>query len=100
METISPLQSNNSKLGNLIKSCKTKKAQGFTPIKKSFRIHGHSTTLRLEQNYWSVIGLISHDEDVSISKLIEIVNDICLIANEKNLASCLRVLCLKYLSVN
>lgn len=100
METIESLQNNNSKLNMLIKSCKTKKAQGFTPVKRSFRIHGHSTTLRLEQNYWSVIELISQDEDIPISKLIEIVNDICLIANEKNLASCLRVLCLKYLSVN
>ena len=33
------------------------------------------------------------------TRLIEKVHDGCLVANDKNIASCLRVICLKYLNV-
>ena len=34
-----------------------------------------------------------------LPRLIEKVHDGCLVANDKNIASCLRVICLKYLNV-
>jgi predicted DNA-binding ribbon-helix-helix protein len=34
-----------------------------------------------------------------VPRLIEQVLDSCLVANDKNLSSCLRVICLKYLNI-
>jgi predicted DNA-binding ribbon-helix-helix protein len=34
-----------------------------------------------------------------VPRLIEQVHDGCLVANDKNIASCLRVICLKYLNI-
>ncbi|MBT4123716.1 MAG: hypothetical protein HOE35_07260 [Candidatus Ruthia sp.] len=42
---------------------------------------------------------MADDEEVSLAKLLELISDTCLVANDKNLASCLRVLCLKYINI-
>lgn len=36
---------------------------------------------------------------MTVPRLIERVLDGCLMANDKNLSSCLRVICLKYLNI-
>ena len=36
---------------------------------------------------------------MDLPEIIEVIHDHCLVANDKNLASCLRVICLKYAEV-
>jgi len=89
----------NGSLNQLFDVCSTEQVKEFVPLKKSIRIHGHSTTIRLEKAYWNVLELMAEDEQVTVPKIVEKISDTCLIANEKNLASCLRVICLKYINV-
>jgi predicted DNA-binding ribbon-helix-helix protein len=42
---------------------------------------------------------MASNRQVSLPELIESIHDQCLIANDKNLASCLRVICLKYVNI-
>ena len=86
-------------LEHMFTACTTDQINEFIPQKKGFRIHGHSTTLRLERAFWSVLEEMAHQEGMSLSELVEQIHDTCLVANEKNLASCLRVICLKYLNL-
>ena len=67
--------------------------------KKGFRIHGHSTTIRLEQAFWNVLEWMASNRNVTLAVLIESIHDQCIVANDKNLASCLRVICLKYINI-
>lgn len=39
------------------------------------------------------------DEGVTASALVTRIHDHCLFNNDKNLASCLRVVCLKYINL-
>ena len=89
----------NQGLGQLFDVCSTDQVKEFVPLKKSIRIYGHSTTIRLEKAFWNVLQLMAEDEQVPLPKIIEKISDTCLIANEKNLASCLRVICLKYINL-
>jgi len=86
-------------LAHMFAACTTDQIAEFVPEKRGFRIHGHSTTLRLERAFWSVLEEMAHQEGMSLSELVEQIHDTCLVANEKNLASCLRVICLKYLNL-
>ncbi|MCP4242806.1 MAG: ribbon-helix-helix domain-containing protein, partial [bacterium] len=72
----------------------------FAPEKRGFRIHGHSTTIRLERAFWSVLEAMARDQDMTLSEMIQRIHDECIVANDKNLASCLRVICLKFVNVH
>ncbi|MDB2589731.1 ribbon-helix-helix domain-containing protein [Candidatus Thioglobus sp.] len=87
------------KLQHLFNVCSTEQVLEFVPLKRSIRLHGHSTTIRLEKAYWTVLEQMAEDEELSLAKLLELISDTCLVANDKNLASCLRVLCLKYINI-
>ncbi len=89
----------DSILSHMFQSCTTDQIKEFVPEKRGFRIHGHSTTVRLEAAYWAVLEEMAHSERLTLSKLVEIIHDTCLVANDKNLASCLRVICLKYINL-
>jgi len=89
----------NSKLGHMFQACTTDQIKEFIPEKRGFRIHGHSTTLRLESAFWTVLEEMARDESRTLSELVVMIHDTCLVANDKNLASCLRVICLKYLNL-
>ena len=86
-------------LEHMFIACTTDQINEFIPQKKGFRIHGHSTTIRLEQAFWNVLEWMAENRDVTLAALIENIHDQCLVANDKNLASCLRVICLKYINV-
>jgi predicted DNA-binding ribbon-helix-helix protein len=86
-------------LGHMFNACTTDQIDEFIPEKRGVRIHGHSTTIRLERAFWNVLDEMARNEGHNISELIEIIHDQCLIANDKNLASCLRVICLKYINI-
>ncbi len=86
-------------LAHIFNACTTDQISEFSPEKRSIRIHGHATSIRLERAFWHTLESIAHDLDTPLSELIERTVDGCLIANDKNIASCLRVICMKYLNV-
>ncbi len=79
--------------------CNTDQSEEYLPVRKSVRIHGHSTTLRLEKAFWTVLDVLAKEEGTTVAELVTRIHDHCLVANQKNLASCLRVVCLKYINL-
>jgi len=86
-------------LEHLFNACTTSQISEFIPEKRGFRIHGHSTTLRLERAFWNTLEAMADDLDITLPQLIERTMDGCLVAHDKNIASCLRVICMKYLNI-
>lgn len=79
--------------------CNTDQNEEFEPLRRSLRIHGHSTTVRLEKAFWTVLELLAEEEGMGVSEMVTRIHDHCMIANDKNLSSCLRVVCLKYINI-
>ena len=71
----------------------------FMPERRSLRIHGHSTTIRLERAFWNVLEELASSENVTVAGVVTKIYDHCQFANQKNLASCLRVVCLKFINI-
>ena len=94
-----PLAEGETPLARLFGLCTIDQAEEFQPERRSLRIHGHSTTIRLERAYWTVLEMLAGEEDVQLAALVTKIHDHCLTANDKNLASCLRVVCLKYINI-
>jgi predicted DNA-binding ribbon-helix-helix protein len=86
-------------LARLFSLCHAEQSREYLPEKRSLRIHGHSTTIRLERAFWSVLDEMAREEGVTAVTLVTRIHDHCLSANDKNLASCLRVVCLKYINL-
>lgn len=86
-------------LARLFGLCNTGQSREYVPEKRSVRIAGHSTTIRLERAFWTVLEEMAGDEGVPVAALIGRIYEHCLDANDKNLASCLRVVCLKYVNL-
>ncbi|MBI5901739.1 MAG: ribbon-helix-helix domain-containing protein [Rhodocyclales bacterium] len=86
-------------LEHMFNACTTSQISEFIPEKRGFRIHGHSTTVTLERAFWNVLDAMALECDTTVPRLIERVLDGCLVAHDKNLSSCLRVICLKYLNI-
>jgi len=86
-------------LTHMFNACTTDQIQEFIPEKRGFRIHGHSTTVRLESAFWVVLEHMAAEMKMSLPVMLEMIHDQCLVANDKNLASCLRVICLKYINI-
>ncbi|MEW6133689.1 MAG: ribbon-helix-helix domain-containing protein [Pseudomonadota bacterium] len=86
-------------LDHMFNACTTSQITEFVPEKRGFRIHGHSTTVALEKAFWNVLEDMARELGLTLPKLIERVYDGCLVANDKNIASCLRVICVKWLLV-
>lgn len=85
-----------SVLSGLFEKCDLDEAtRQFSPARRSFRIHGHSTTIRLESAYWDVLEELATSEGLSLAELIARVQDHCPQLDTRNLASCLRVICLQ-----
>ena len=89
----------DSALAHMFNACTTEQINEFIPEKRSLRIHGQSTTVRLERAFWNVLEEIASDHGLTVAGVIQEVADHCLVANDKNLESCLRVICLKYLNI-
>ncbi len=85
-------------LAHMFSACSTNQINEFIPQKRGFRIHGHSTTIRLEAAFWSVLEEMARDMDRELPEVIEMIQEGCIVANDKNLSSCLRVICLKYIN--
>lgn len=90
---------NHDIMDHMFNACTTDQISEFIPEKRGFRIHGHSTTVSLERAFWNVLEDMSQEVHLSLPRLIERIHDTCLVANDKNISSCLRVICLKYLNI-
>ena len=86
-------------LSHMCNACTTDQIAEFIPEKRGFRIHGHSTTIRLEQAFWNVLEGMAGEQGLTLAEMIQRSHDHCLVANDKSLASCLRVICLKYINI-
>ena len=86
-------------LDRLFGYCNSQQVREYLPEKRSIRIHGHSTTVRLERAFWSVLDEMAREEGVTVAALVTRIHDHCLSSNDKNLASCLRVVSLKYINL-
>ena len=83
-------------LNVLFSECTPDKAvDAFSPDRRSIRIHGHSTTIRLEQAFWIALEQLATSENMTVAELITAVHDHCPQVDTRNLASCLRVVCLR-----
>ena len=91
---------NSSPLSQLFGLCSTgNQDTEFLPERRSLRIHGHSTTIRLERAFWNVLEELAASEDLTVASVVTKIYDHCQVANQKNLASCLRVVCLKFINI-
>ncbi len=87
---------NKTSLSDIFAECKPDDAlREFTSDRRSIRIHGHSTTIRLENAFWKSLEKLASQEGMSVVELITAVHDHCPQMDIKNLASCLRVVCLR-----
>ena len=75
-------------------------AEEFRAVSRSIRIHGHSTSLRLEACFWRTLDDFARDEGLTTPKLIENLHaEAANLLQEAedaalNLASVLRTACL------
>ena len=88
-----------SPLTRLFSFCNAEQSDEYIPERLSIWIHGHSTTVRLEKAYWTSLEELAGEEGITLTGLITRIYDHCQVANQKNLASCLRVVCLKYINI-
>lgn len=67
---------------------------------RSIRIGGHSTSIRLENTFWSILEEIAAREGTSVAKFVTSLHDEVLQhhGEVQNLASLLRCSCLLYAS--
>lgn len=65
---------------------------------RSIRIDGHSTSIRLEHTFWSMLEDIAAREDLSVGQFVSTLHDEVLDrhGSVRNLASLLRCSCLLY----
>ncbi len=86
-------------LDHMFNACSTEQVHDFVQERRGFRIHGHSTSIRLERAFWNVIELIASEQNLTLPEVITRIHDQCIVANDKNIASCLRVICIKYINI-
>lgn len=85
-------------LDQMFNDCANEQSSEYATEKKGFRVCGHSTTVALERAFWEVIDVMAVDIGITVPQLIERVFLGCVVCNDKNVSSCLRVICLKYCS--
>ncbi len=68
----------------------------FGPVKRSVRIDGRGTTLRLERMFWDMLDVIAAEAGVTPAQLLAALSRRRAALGAPNLASCCRVVCLKF----
>ena len=63
--------------------------------KRSVTIAGHRTSISLEKEFWEILESISLQKNISIPKLLEIIEKK---SDRQNLTSAIRVFCLNHLN--
>jgi predicted DNA-binding ribbon-helix-helix protein len=66
---------------------------------RAVRLHGHSTSIRLEAAFWGILEEIAQKEQMSVARFICVLHEEVMAKDGEigNLASFLRVTCLHYL---
>ncbi len=62
--------------------------------KRSLRIRGRGTTIRLERPFWAALEEMAANQGVTLGEFIAGVSEACKATRRNNLSSCLRVVCL------
>ncbi len=62
-------------------------------IKRSVRVSGHATSIALEEEFWHALEAHAQKEGKSLAQLI---HDVDALRGMRNLASALRVFCLRH----
>ena len=60
-------------------------------VKKSVSLHGHKTSISLEQAFWIILKTIADSDQISLTKLIQRIDE----NRQGNLASALRLYALQ-----
>jgi predicted DNA-binding ribbon-helix-helix protein len=66
---------------------------------RALRLHGYSTSIRLEAAFWTTLEEIAANEQLSLSRFVAVLYDEIVekVGNVQNFTSFLRVTCLQYL---
>ena len=72
----------------------------YTYQTRSVRLGGHSTSIRLEAAFWTILEEIAQRQDTSLAKFLTTLHDevLELHGEVSNFASLLRCACLRYLA--
>ncbi|WP_371420263.1 ribbon-helix-helix domain-containing protein [Tardiphaga sp.] len=70
----------------------------YSVLTRKLRIHGHSTSVRLERGFWAIIEDMARFEGKSVGRLVTSLHDEIRRTETDltNFASCLRVIALHY----
>ncbi|WP_313802884.1 ribbon-helix-helix domain-containing protein [Sphingobium sp.] len=73
-------------------------SDNYSPATRKVRIHGHSTSVRLEKSFWDILECMAAAEGKSLGRLVTILHDEVRQSEQDlpNFASCLRVMALQY----
>jgi predicted DNA-binding ribbon-helix-helix protein len=74
-------------------------ARTYQPETRAMRLHGYSTSIRLEAAFWSTLEEIAAKEQLSLARFVAVLYDEIVerVGNVQNFTSFLRVTCLHYL---
>ena len=72
---------------------------GYRQVTRSFRLHGHSTSVRLEAKFWETVDEIAAAQDMTTARFLARIHDEVeeIHGRVENFASLLRCACLLYL---
>ena len=71
----------------------------YTKASRSLRLHGHVTSLSLENRFWDILEKMAVKEDVSVATFVTTLHDevVQRYGEAKNFTSLLRVACTTFL---
>jgi predicted DNA-binding ribbon-helix-helix protein len=74
-------------------------ARTYQPETRAMRLHGYSTSIRLEAAFWATLEEIAANEQLSLARFVAVLYDEIVerVGNVQNFTSFLRVTCLHYL---
>ncbi len=70
--------------------------ESYEPVTRRLRLHGHSTSIRLERSFWSILDRMAAREGVTTPAFVSRLHDEVLATHgaASNFASLLRCACL------
>ncbi len=71
----------------------------YRPETRALRLHGHSTSIRLESAFWATLEEIAAKAQLSLSRFVAVLYDETVerVGGVQNFTSFLRVTCMHYL---
>jgi len=71
----------------------------YQPETRALRLHGHSTSIRLEAAFWTTLEEIAAKEQLGLSRFVAVLYDEIVerVGSAHNFTSFLRVTCMHYL---